>query len=778
MLSTTRKSANSRRRKVRSRRAAGKQQSYYNFLTWPYLVALLFLLAVGVIPLVGGSKFDYFPGQWVGQPIYAQVDFQVLDLEQTKLDREAAKAATPSYYRTNAAALTVDRIRADLMSLYQAAADAETFETFRDALSKKDWPADQRLYRRLREWVELPADDGRQRFEAVIDRLPLAEEYVVRDWYKEGRTPKSTRDYVIVIPAKGGGEPKTIKHTELVLLDNKRALSGSATNVAKRLLGSGAYEMADVVEKIVYDAFSTQPTIRFDLEQTNEAMRRAEKDVADAVQNYAKGDVIVPVDTVIGSGDIDVLRAHHNAYQQLLSSDVIDAQATRLRESMRTAGLIILSVLISVALLVYAHMHQETIFERGSECLSFFSLLIITAVLARFIALQWPQFPGLLLMPTLLTASVFSIVYPRRFAVGSLCCLALLVTMIVQADLVFLLMVLTAVATAAVQLTEIRSRTKFIEAGFVTALFVTLVSVAGDLETGVKLDAVLKRAMWAGGSALLAFFIASGLLPFIERAFRVATSLTLLEWRDPTRELLQLLAREAPGTYNHSLVLGTLAEAACNRIGANGLLAQVGALYHDIGKIHKADYFVENQEGGINRHDNLSPSMSLLIIVGHVKDGIEMAKEYKLPSVLRQFIEEHHGTTVVRYFHHMASEQQPKIASGKHDREVPEAEFRYAGPKPRTRESAVVMLCDGVEGAVRALNDPTVGRIESVVHQVVQARVNDGQLSDCDMTMREIQLVEDSLVKTLCSIYHGRVAYPKAAGKAAETIRKPEKVSV
>ncbi|MGB0715403.1 MAG: HD family phosphohydrolase [Phycisphaerae bacterium] len=747
-------------------------------MTWPYGLAVLFLVGVAMLPLFGGSKFAYFPGQWVGQPIYAQVDFQVRDLEQTKLNREAARAATPSYYLTSASALTVDRIRADLMSVYQAAADAETFDTFSEGLVEKEWPVDQRLYRRLREWVELPEDAGRTRFEAVIKRLPLAEEYVVRDWYKEQRTPKSTRDFVFVLPADGKGEPKAVKHTELVLLDNNRALSGSAANVAKRLLGSGAYEMSDVVEKIVYDAFSSQPTVRFDLEKTNDAMRQAERDVADAVQKYAKGDVIVPVDTIIGSTDIDVLRAHHNAFQQLLGSDVIDAQTTRLRESLRIAGFVILIVLVAAALLVYAHMHQEAIFEGGSQCISFFSLLIVTIAMARFISLQWPQYPGLLLLPVLLTASVFSIVYPRRFAVGSLCCLALLVTMIVQADLIFLLMVLTAVATAAVQLTEVRSRTKFIEAGLVTSLCVTLVSVAGDLEAGVQLDAITRRATWAGGSALLAFFVASGLLPFIERAFRVATSLTLLEWRDPTRELLQLLAREAPGTYNHSLVLGTLAEAACNRIGANGLLAQVGALYHDIGKIHKADYFVENQEGGINRHDNLSPSMSLLIIVGHVKDGIEMAKEYKLPSVLRQFIEEHHGTTVVRYFHHMATEQQPKIASGKHDREVPEAEFRYAGPKPRTRESAVVMLCDGVEGAVRALNEPTVGRIESVVHQVVQSRVNDGQLSDCDMTMREIQLVEDSLVKTLCSIYHGRVAYPKAAGKPAEPVRKPEKMSV
>jgi len=169
--------------------------------------------------------------------------------------------------------------------------------------------------------------------------------------------------------------------------------------------------------------------------------------------------------------------------------------------------------------------------------------------------------------------------------------------------------------------------------------------------------------------------------------------------------------------------------------------------------------------------------MSLLIIVGHVKDGVEMAKEYKLPRVLHQFIEEHHGTTVVRYFHHVASEKQPQISSGKHDREVPEAEFRYGGPKPRSRESAVLMMSDGVEGAVRALSEPTAGRIENVVHRMITDRLGDGQFDACDITLREIHQVEDSLVKSLSSIYHGRVAYP-SANKSTEESESRKRVSV
>ena len=241
--------------------------------------------------------------------------------------------------------------------------------------------------------------------------------------------------------------------------------------------------------------------------------------------------------------------------------------------------------------------------------------------------------------------------------------------------------------------------------------------------------------------AFVASLLLQATLPLIERMFGIVTSLTLLEWRDPTRPLLQRLAQEAPGTYAHSLTLGTLADAACRAIGADGLLAQVGALYHDVGKLYKSTYFAENQEASINRHDHLAPTMSLLIILGHVKDGLEMAKEYKLPRVLHQFISEHHGTTVVRYFHHVASEKQPQIARGKHDREVPESQFRYPGPKPRSKESAVLMLCDGTESAVRALSEPTPGRIENVVHQIVMDRLKDGQFDDCHSPWRRVSAV-------------------------------------
>jgi putative nucleotidyltransferase with HDIG domain len=280
----------------------------------------------------------------------------------------------------------------------------------------------------------------------------------------------------------------------------------------------------------------------------------------------------------------------------------------------------------------------------------------------------------------------------------------------------------------------------------------------------------LSSASWSAGVltiagtnatiTLVVGVLIQGLLPVIERVFRIATSMTLLDYSDANQPLLKRLAIEAPGTYSHSLFIGSIAEAAAEAIGRNGLLCRVGAYYHDIGKINKPGYFIENQLGSISWHKELSPAMSQLIIVGHVKDGMEMAREYGLPAVLRQFIETHHGTTLVEYFYNEAMKKHEQ----KDFLDVPppsEGEFRYTGPRPRTKEAAIVMLADAVEGAVRSLSEPTPTKIEAVVHNIAMRRLQDGQFDECDLTFRELGQIEASMSKTLAAHYHGRIAYPK-----------------
>ncbi len=766
----------SRRKQVRGRRlqeAGGSKQRFFRrVFTWKSLSGTAFVALAVVISLYGSRTLKYSVGQRVEHPVYVRADFQVPDPQQTRANRKAARASTPSYYTLNAPGVTFDRIRADLMRLYRAAADSQTFKDYQTSLTEQKWLADEAAYNKFRELVSLPNQQGQQRFKPWVDAMLLEDEYVAHDLLREPRDPASTTDYIVLV-STSKDKASTVKKIPIAMVvpqNNKKALQGSASGLSRLF----PYALRSTVESLILLTLHDQPTIVYDRDGTLVKMLAAEEATPIAMTTYKQGQPCV-TPAVIGSEQYQLLQAEHDAYLAFLGEDIqvtpeqeprILLQASlRQQRLQKQVGLAMLVIAVSIGLLVYTSVNYPRVFMFRATTVSFLGLILATLMCTRFIDLHWSYLPSLVLIPCVFAGSVLAIVYPQRFALGAICIGVVLVAVSIESDLTMLATLLTGVTVGVYQLDEIRSRTKLITAGVMTALCVMVIAASGGLLETHAPSFVVGHALRSGGFALLAAFIVSGVLPFIERIFGVATSLTLLEWRDPTKPLLHLLAREAPGTYNHSLVLGTLAEAACERIGANGLLAQVGALYHDVGKIPKAEYFAENQVGSINRHDNLAPTMSLLIILGHVKDGIEMAREYKLPRAMQHFIEEHHGTTVVRYFHHVASEKQPKISSGKHDREVPEAEFRYAGPRPQTRESAVIMLCDGVEGAVRALSDPTVGRIESVVHYIVNDRLSDGQLSDCDITLREVRIVEESLVKSLCSIYHGRVAYPKPRSK-------------
>jgi putative nucleotidyltransferase with HDIG domain len=342
----------------------------------------------------------------------------------------------------------------------------------------------------------------------------------------------------------------------------------------------------------------------------------------------------------------------------------------------------------------------------------------------------------------------------------------------------FVLMVATASA-AILLLNRVRSRTKLIYVGLGAALVAILTTMGigtligeplgswgstGLLASDAGIDAgssflvhLLAGAMWHGFCAVLAALIMTGLLPFIERLFDVQTDISLLELGDAAHPLLQELARRAPGTYNHSINVASLAEAAAESIGANGLLVRVGAYFHDIGKMFKPGYFVENQGRDANRHDSLLPAMSTLVIIAHVKDGADLARQNRLPQPIIDFIEQHHGTTLVEYFYQQAARQSENDP----DKEVvEESSYRYPGPKPQTREAGVLMLADAAESASRTLVDPTPARIESVVEGIVMKRLLDGQFDDCGITLQELNRIRESLVKLLTAVYHSRVKYP------------------
>jgi len=249
-------------------------------------------------------------------------------------------------------------------------------------------------------------------------------------------------------------------------------------------------------------------------------------------------------------------------------------------------------------------------------------------------------------------------------------------------------------------------------------------------------------------------FIVLGVLPVFEYLFGTVTNISLLESADFNHPLLQRMLSEAPGTYHHSLVVGNLSEAACGVVGANALLARIGAYYHDIGKLQKPDYFSENQTMRESKHDTLSPTMSKMVIMNHVKEGVEMAKRHKLNPRLIDFILQHHGNSLVYYFYRRAVEGLEE------DQEIREEGFRYPGPKPNTKETAIVLLADSVEAASRALKDPTPKKIEEVVHKIINNKFIDGQLDECELTLKDLEKISAVFIRILSGIYHSRITYP------------------
>ncbi|NLW06988.1 MAG: HDIG domain-containing protein, partial [Clostridia bacterium] len=298
-----------------------------------------------------------------------------------------------------------------------------------------------------------------------------------------------------------------------------------------------------------------------------------------------------------------------------------------------------------------------------------------------------------------------------------------------------------------------------------SSFFLMLANLLSVLALGLMLNNSLLQmsvaATFALINGLLSTVLTIGFLPFLENSFGITTSIRLLELSNPNHPLLKRLLLEAPGTYHHSILVGNLAEAAAEAVGANGLLARAGAYFHDIGKLKRPYFFIENQLTADNPHDRLAPTLSTLIISSHVKDGLEMAREHRLPGVIQDIIAQHHGDTLISYFYNKARENSRSNS-------VNESDYRYDGPRPASKEAAIVMLADSVEAGIRSLPKPTPGRMEGFVRKIIKEKMEDGQLEASDLTFRELTVIAEAFMRVLNGIFHTRIEYPEAVVKEME----------
>ncbi len=318
----------------------------------------------------------------------------------------------------------------------------------------------------------------------------------------------------------------------------------------------------------------------------------------------------------------------------------------------------------------------------------------------------------------------------------------------------------------AAHIVQCRKRSAFFRAGFFIGIVNAFIILVLSLLSGnlFDLDIVIKMLMGFSGGVITGF-LAAGITPLFEAFFNYTTDIKLLELANLNQPIFQRMIIEAPGTYHHSIVVASLVEAAAESIGANSLLAKVSAYYHDIGKIKKASYFIENQRSGENRHDKLTPKMSSLVIISHVKDGCEIAQEVRLGNLITDIIRQHHGTGLVSFFYDKAKKDKDISI-----RSLPESDFRYPGPKPQTREAGLVLLGDVLEASSRTLTNPTPSRINNLVKERIERVFADGQLDECEITLKDLNKITESFARILNGIFHHRIDYPESGRKESNGI--------
>ncbi|WP_029453421.1 HD family phosphohydrolase [Clostridium algidicarnis] len=477
-----------------------------------------------------------------------------------------------------------------------------------------------------------------------------------------------------------------------------------------------------------------KPNFFYDKEKTEELKKQATKDVVPVI--IKKNQMIVKEGEPITQNQLRLLE------------DLALLNTSSSQWPIYTA----LAVMIFILLMIqwyYLYRYYKEIFKDTSKLLLISLINVLCVIVARSVGLATPFLIPLALGPMLITILIN---YKVSMALSVINCILISINIGFNIEVTMI-----AVLNAVLGSTFIRKMQQRNDIIY-SAIYIGIINMVINLSMGVLLSnniiETLKRTVFMGIATLGSGILTLGLLPLFESTFDIVTTVKLLELSNPNNPLLKKILMETPGTYHHSIMVANLAEMATEEVGGNAILARIAAYYHDAGKTKRPYFFKENQVGNENPHDKITPNLSTLIIISHVKDGLELAKEYNIPKVIQDVIEEHHGNTLVKYFYFTAKNNSEK------PEDIKEEDFRYQGPIPKTKESGIIMLADGVEAAVRSIPSPTKGKIEEMVNNIIKDKLNDGQLNDCDLTLKDLELIRKSFLKTLNSIYHQRIEYP------------------
>lgn len=416
-------------------------------------------------------------------------------------------------------------------------------------------------------------------------------------------------------------------------------------------------------------------------------------------------------------------------------------------------GKILLSSFLIFFFFAYLQTYRSQIYNDIKLMTLVGIIFIMHLALAHLIVyeLQWSEF----FIPMSIAAMIFTVVFDGRIAFIIMVTLTLLTGIILSNNIPFIVANLFVSSLAIYTVRRLRSRSQILWSILaVTSGYVVVIAVFEMIKFS-SWESVMEHMIFAVANGFLSPLLSYGFLVLIERVFKITTNLTLLELLDFNNKLLSKLAMRAPGTFKHSIDVGNLAVAAAEAVGANSLLARVGAYYHDIGKAEKPEYFIENQLHGANKHEKLSPRLSATVIVGHVKDGAKLASEYGLPTIVSDFIPMHHGKTRVEYFYQQALERAKET-----DSDINEADFRYPGPRPNTKETGILMIAEAIEAASRSVKSPTPQRLETLMDSIIESRIKGGELINCPLTFRDLEIIKSAMLPVLTGSMHERIEYP------------------
>jgi hypothetical protein len=552
----------------------------------------------------------------------------------------------------------------------------------------------------------------------------------------------------------------SINIVEELLADplTEEALKGAYDEINNHADALGYSVQAQEVIKIIsIDAI--KPNLIFNQEATDKAIQEA----TEAVE---------PVKKTIKAGEIIVREGDRVTEEQISILEQLGIQRTQ-SYPLTLIGTGIFVLFTFWLTIEFLRRYYKEIYNDDMLKLLIGLIFLIVLIITRFLTIieisNQPEINALIgyLAPVAAGSMLIAILLDNRLAYFFTMIMALYVGLLTEGNQLFYVITAFVGGTVGVfRVYKLSDTSDLAKAGLFIGI-ANIITIATLLLIGENLSPIMIGAgiLIGAVNGILSAVLMIGVLPYLETAFSITSMIKLLELSNPNHYLLKRLLLEAPGTYHHSLMVGNLAEASAESIKANPLLVRVGAYYHDIGKVKRPDYFVENQRGFDNPHENIAPALSALIITSHVKEGVELAREARLPQAIIDFIEQHHGTSLAKYFYNQALVEDQ-------DGRINEESFRYEGPKPKSKEVALVMLADSVEAAVRSLQEPTPEKIRNMVQLIIKDKLNDGQLDLSDLTFKDLDIIASSFCKVLEGIYHKRIEYPETIAREYEKRRE------